>query len=231
MSTRDEATISTRDKAAISTEDKATKTAKKRWNRTSRRYDRLMAVMNRLLRLKEWRELLWGTVEGTNILEIGVGTGNSFDYYPADAEITAVDFSEGMLERAKDRASRQKVKVRLLQMDAQNLDFADNTFDTVVAALVFCSLTDQVRGIMEVERVCKPGGKVTILEHDFSTNRIMGLIMKLVNPVIVRMIGSNFNRRPVDNVTKSNLTIEKVTNFRFRAGIVNFKLIEARKKT
>lgn len=231
MSTRDEATISTRDKAIISTEDKATKTAKKRWNRTSRRYDRLMAVMNRLLRLKEWRELLWGTVEGTNILEIGVGTGNSFDYYPADAEITAVDFSEGMLERAKDRASRQKVKVRLLQMDAQKLDFADNTFDTVVAALVFCSLTDQVRGIMEVERVCKPGGKVAILEHDFGTNRIMGWIMKLANPVIVRMIGSNFNRRPVDNVAKSNLTIEKVTNFRFRAGIVNFKLIEARKKT
>lgn len=229
MLIEDEATISTRDKAAIKAEDRATRVSKKRWNRTARRYDRMMAVMNRLLRLKEWREFLWSKVEGTHILEIGVGTGNSFDYYPAGAEITAVDFSEEMLERARNRASGQEVKVHLQQMDVQSLEFEDNTFDTVVASLVFCSIPDQVRGIREVERVCKPGGKVVILEHDFCANRVLCWVVKLTNPLIVRMIGSNFNRRPVDNVTKSDLTIEQVTNIRFRAGIFNFKLIEARK--
>ncbi len=229
MTTEDKAAILTRDKAVIPTEDKATETARRRWNRTARRYDRLMAVMNRLLRLKEWREFLWSKVEGTHILEIGVGTGNSFDYYPAGAEITAVDFSEEMLERARNRASRQEVKVHLQQADVQSLQYEDNTFDTVAASLVFCSIPDQVRGIREVERVCKQGGKVVILEHDFCANRALCWVVKLTNPLIVRMIGSNFNRRPVDNVTKSDLTLEQVTNIRFLAGIFNFKLIEARK--
>ncbi len=215
----------------MSTEDKATEIARRRWNRTSRRYDRLMAVMDRLvfrLNLGKWRELLWSKVESSNILEIAVGTGNNFDYYPANAEITAVDFSEKMVERAKDKASRQNVRVHLQQMDVQNLEFKDNTFDTVAATLVLCSVPDPVRGIREVKRVCKPGGKVVLLENDFSTNRILGWVIKLANPLLVRMIGANFNRRPVDIVAKSGLTVEQVTNL--WASPFNWKLIEARKK-
>jgi len=166
-------------------------------------------------------------VESSSILGIAVGTGKNFPYYPADAEITAVDFSEKMLERAKDRAKKQKVKVRLQQMDVQNLDFADNTFDTVAATFVFCSIPDQVRGIREVERVCKPGGKAVLLEQDLSANRILGWLVNLANPLLVRMTGANFNRRPVDTVAKSGLTVEQVTNLRL--GL--FKLIEARKRT
>lgn len=209
----------------MSTEDKATEVAKRRWNRTARLYDPLMALIERF-RLRKWRRLLWSTVEGTHILEIAVGTGKNFSYYPPDAEITAVDFSEKMLERAEDSAKKQKVKVHLQQMDVQNLEFEDNTFDTVAATLVFCSIPDPVSGIMEVERVCKPGGKVVLLEHDFSANSILGWLMNLANPLAVRMTGANFNRRPVDNVTKSGLTIEQVTNL----WLGLFKLIEARKK-
>ncbi|TET13504.1 MAG: class I SAM-dependent methyltransferase [Dehalococcoidia bacterium] len=210
----------------MSTEDKATETAKRRWNRTAGFYDYMMAFMERV-RLRKYRRLLWSRVESSRVLEIGVGTGQNFPYYPADAEITAVDFSEKMLERAKNRASRQEVEVDLRQMDVQNLEFEDNTFDTVAATLVFCSVPDPVRGIREVERVCKPGGKVILLENDFSSIPILGWFVKLANPLAVRMIGADFNRHPVDNVPKSGLAVERVTNL----GRGLWKLIEARKKT
>jgi len=173
------------------------------------------------------RELLWSKVEGIHILEVGVGTGKSFSYYPPDVVITAVDFSDRMLKRAKDKASKQKVKVRLQQMDVQNLEFEDNTFDTVVASFVFCSVPDLVRGLMEVKRVCKPGGKVVLLEHVLSANCILGWFMNLANPLVVRMIGANINRQTVENVIKSDLVVELVAGL--GAGI--FKLVEARKKT
>ena len=207
------------------TRDKATEIAKRRYNRIAPLYDLMEGLIERS-RYNKWRELLWSKVEGINILEVGVGTGKNFSYYPEAAEITAVDFSDRMLKRAKDRASKQKVKVRLQQMDVQNLKFEDNTFDTIIASFVFCSVPNPVRGLMEVERVCKPGGKVVLLEHVLSANRIVAWLMNLANPLVVRMIGANINRHTVENVSKSSLVVEQVTNL--GAGI--FKLIEARKR-
>lgn len=208
------------------TQHKATEIARGRYNRIAPLYD-LMESLIEGSRYSRWRELLWNKVEGNNILEVGVGTGKNFPYYPPDAEISAVDFSDKMLERAKDRASKQKGKVHLEQMDVQDLEFEDSTFDTVVASFVFCSVPDPVRGLMEVERVCKPGGKVALLEHVLSANHILGWLMNLANPLVVRMIGANINRRTVENVIKSGLVVEQITDL--GAGI--FKLIEARKKT
>ncbi len=210
----------------MSTEDKATEIAQRRYNRIAPLYD-LMEGLIEMSRYIKWREIVWSKVEGAHILEVGVGTGKNFPFYPSDAAITAIDFSKKMLERAEDRASKQKVKVSLQQMDVQNLEFEDNTFDTVVASFVFCSVPDPVRGLMEVERVCKPGGKVVLLEHVLSANRILGWLMNLANPLVVRMIGANINRRTAENVAKSGLAVEQVTAL--GAGI--FKLIEARKKT
>jgi len=202
---------------------KTTEIVKRRWNRTAGHYDYMMALVESVF-VKKWRRLLWSRVESSRVLEVGVGTGNNIPYYPPHAEITAVDFSEEMLKRARSRANRQKVKVDLRQMDAQNLEFADNTFDTVVATVVFCSIPDPVRGIREVERVCKRGGKVVLLEQDFSANWFSRWLVKLANPLIARM-GSDFRRRPLENLSKSNLKVERVTNL--WAGL--FKLIEARK--
>lgn len=210
--------------AAVSTEGKAAEVAKRRYNRIAPLYDVMETVVERF-RYDKWRALLWSKVEGTHVLEVGVGTGKNFPYYPADAEIVAIDFSENMLSRAQDRATKLNVKVRLEQMDVQNLKFPDNTFDTVVASFVFCSVPDPVRGLMEVARVCRPGGKVALLEHVLSANRILALLMNLANPLVVRMIGANINRRTVHNVTKSGLALEKVGDL----GLWVFKLIEARK--
>lgn len=205
-------------------ENIATKTARKRYNRVAPLYDFMENIVERS-RYSEWRGLLWGKVEGTKVLEVGVGTGKNFTYYPPDVEITAIDFSEKMLDRARQKAERDKIRVHLEQMDAQDLKFEDNTFDTVAATFVFCSVPEPIKGLREVERVCKPGGKVILLEHVLSANRILSWIMKLYNPLVVRLIGANINRRTADNVDKSGLKVENITNL--AAGI--FLLIEARK--
>ncbi len=207
------------------TTDNATELARKRYDRTAAVYD-LCETVTEAFGYRKWRKLLWSKVEGVQILEVGVGTGKNFYYYLPDVVVTAIDFSDRMLKRAKDRASEQKVKVHLQQMDVQNLDFADNTFDTVVASFVFCSVPDAVRGLREVYRVCKPGGQIILLEHVLSTNPVLGWLMNLANPLAVRIRGANINRRTVENVLTSGLRIEQVTDL--FAGI--FKLIEARKK-
>ncbi|MBI4303664.1 MAG: class I SAM-dependent methyltransferase [Chloroflexi bacterium] len=203
--------------------DKATRIARGRYNRNARFYDLMEGLAEG--HYGKWRELQWSKVEGTRVLEIGVGTGKNFPFYPNRAEITAIDFSEKMLLRARDKAVKQKISVTLQQMDVQELQFADNSFDTVVASFVFCSVPDPVRGLKEVRRVCRPGGKVVLLEHVLSANRTVAKLMNLMNPMVVRMMGANINRRTEENVVKSGLVIEKVTNL--SAGI--FKLIEARR--
>ena len=205
--------------------DKRTNHIRKRYNRIAPVYDFLQEGVERL-RFNKWRRLLWEKVQGKRILEVGVGTGKNFPYYPPDADITAIDFSERMLARARKKAKKQAIKVDLRQMDVQKLDFPDNSFDTVVASFVFCSVPDAVKGLMEVERVCRPGGQVLLLEHVLSSNRILAALMNLFNPIASRLMGPNINRRTVQNVIKSGLIIIRVTDLG-AAGI--FKLIEAKK--
>lgn len=203
---------------------KATEVIRKRYNRVAPVYDLMEGFIERS-RYGRWRDLLWSKAEGTDILEVGVGTGKNFPYYPKGAEITAVDFSDKMLSRARRKAEVSGIEVRLKQMDVQNLEFEDDTFDTVVASFVFCSIPDPGGGLKEVERVCRPGGKVVLLEHVLSANRILAWLMNVYNPLVVRIVGANINRRTADNVDKSGLKIESITNL--AAGI--FLLIEARK--
>lgn len=174
---------------------------------------------------KKWRQRLWERVDGYHILEVGVGTGKNFDYYPGYARITAIDFSPAMLNQAQLRRERKQVAVELEEMDVQSLYFADNSFDTVVASFVFCSVPLPLKGLKELYRVCKPGGQVILLEHVLSSKPVPAAVMKLLNPITVALLGANINRNTVKNVQACPFEWVHVDE---RSGDI-IKLIEARK--
>jgi ubiquinone/menaquinone biosynthesis C-methylase UbiE len=197
---------------------------RQRYDRIAPYFEGLEAVMEGLF-FKSWRKRLWAKVDGHHILEIGVGTGKNFDYYPADARITAIDFSEQMLKQAAQKRERKNVNVELEVMDVQSLYFADNSFDTVICSFVFCSVPSALKGLKEVYRVCKPGGQVLLLEHVLSSNAVLAALMNLFNPVVVALVGANINRNTVKNVKACAFTSVHVDQ---RSSDM-IKLIEARK--
>ncbi|MDP2903221.1 MAG: methyltransferase domain-containing protein [Methylovulum sp.] len=198
----------------------------KRYDRIAPYFEMIEAVMEGLF-FKSWRKRLWDKVdqEGQHILEIGVGTGKNFDYYPANARITAIDFSPQMLKQAALKRDRKQVAVELEVMDVQALYFADNSFDTVIASFVFCSVPLPLKGLKELYRVCKPGGQVLLLEHVLSSRPVLAWIMNLFNPLVVRLVGANINRNTVKNIQSCAFGRVRVDE---RSGDM-VKLIEARK--
>ena len=185
--------------------------ARKRYNRIAFFYD-LMDAPLEYLRFASWRPMIRDRIKGRNALEVGVGTGKNLDYYPDDIEITAVDLSPRMLARARRRVGMLGLNVRLLEMDAQCLAFPDNCFDTVFATFVFCSVPDPVEGLRELRRVCKPNGRLLLLEHVRPGNGLLGILFDLINPLIVRMMGANINRRTVDNIKAAGWHIQTAQN-------------------
>ena len=172
---------------------------KARYNRIAPYFDGLEGFLEGLF-FRQWRKILWHKVQGEHILEVGVGTGKNFPYYPADSRITALDFSEKMLEQAKKKRQRQQVAVALELMDVQSLCYADNSFDTVIATFVFCSVPLPAKGLQELYRVCKPGGQVLLLEHVLSSKPIVAWMMGIMNPLINAVFGANINRKTVKTV-------------------------------
>lgn len=203
----------------------ATNTTRSRYQRLAPMYDLMEAFPER--RYFPWRKRLWSLVSGPRVLEVGVGTGKNIEFYPQGLEVTGIDLTPGMLERARKRAISLNRQVDLRLGDVQSLDFPDNSFDAVVATFVFCSVPDPVQGLSEVRRVVKPGGQVLILEHMRSAQPIVGLLMDLLNPIVVRTMGANINRRTVENVGNGGLILENVEDVGM-GGV--FKLIVAAKE-
>lgn len=197
---------------------------KRRYDRLAPYFDGLEAVMEGLF-FKSWRKRLWSKVNGHHILEVGAGTGKNFDYYPVDARITAIDFSQKMLEQATHKKNRKNISVDLNLMDVQSLCYADNSFDTVIGSFVFCSVPLPRKGLKELYRVCKPGGQVLLLEHVLSSKPMIAKVMNFINPAVVALTGANINRDTVKNVKACGFASVRVDE---SSGDI-IKLIEARK--
>ncbi len=150
------------------------------------------------------------------VLEAGIGTGINVNCYPKDVELTAIDVSPRMMERARERARRMGLEVDFRLMDVEHLDFPDATFDYVVATLVFCSVEDPIAGLRELGRVVKPDGEILLLEHVRSDNAILGPLMDLGNLITRPFMGDDINRRTVDLVRQSGLEIVEAHSKRIK---------------
>ena len=188
---------------------------KKRYNRVAPIYDSLEHLMEKG-KMGSWRKRLWQRVEENlpesdgELLEAGVGTGKSIQYYPDNIELYAIDFSEKMLKKARQKADATAKEINLIQMDIQNLDFPDNFFDIIVTSCVFCSVPDPVKGLKELKRVCKNDGKIIMLEHMRSKKEPIGSLMDLFNWVSLYTYGANINRKTIENIEKAGLKIKEV---------------------
>ena len=196
---------------------------RKRYDRVAPIYDWVEALPERFA-IRNWRQMLWDRVEGPRVLEIGVGTGKNIPFYPAEMQITAIDLSPRMLERARHRAEAERSSVTLQLADAQHLPFADETFDSVVGAFVFCSVPDPVRGMREAARVLKRDGQFILLEHVLTDYPGMRQTMRLLNPLLVRMTGANYDRDTVSNVEQAGFEEMRVRSL----WLDIVRLIEAR---
>jgi ubiquinone/menaquinone biosynthesis C-methylase UbiE len=199
--------------------------------RTEARYDRIAPFYELMEVLPEqqfrsWREKLWAQVPEGRVLEVGVGTGKNFPYHPSGIEVVGIDISEQMLQRARQRSEELDQPLELHQMDAQHLDFADDSFDAAVATFVFCSVPDALQGLRELGRVVRPHGRVLLLEHvRINQPEIVGKAMDFLDPVVVRLVGPHINRRTEENVRRAGLEVERVESL---APLDLVKLIVAR---
>jgi ubiquinone/menaquinone biosynthesis C-methylase UbiE len=184
---------------------------RRRYNRIAFLYDFMESPIERL-RFASWRQRLQTSIVGPKALEVGVGTGKNMTYYPEKVEITAIDLSPRMLSRARHKAEALVLDVKLLEMDAQNLAFPDHSFDTVFATFVFCSVPDPVMGLRELRRVCRPEGRLLLLEHMRPHHPVPGFIFDVLNPMVVRMMGANINRKTIDNIRQAGWQIKVEEN-------------------
>jgi phosphatidylethanolamine/phosphatidyl-N-methylethanolamine N-methyltransferase len=120
---------------------------------------------------------------GQRILEVGVGTGLSLPYFRSDAEVTGIDVSTEMLAKAKKRAAVLPQVKAIIEMDAERTDFADNSFDAVLALYVASVVPDPARFAAEMRRVCRPGGTIVIVNHFMSDNPLVRGFEKMLAPL------------------------------------------------
>jgi phosphatidylethanolamine/phosphatidyl-N-methylethanolamine N-methyltransferase len=182
--------------------------------RTEARYDRIAPIYDLIEVLPEqqfrsWREKVWAQVPEGRVLEVGVGTGRNLPYHPPGVQVVGIDISERMLRRAQQRAEELGKTVELYQMDAQRLDFSDDSFDAAVATFIFCSVPDAVQGLRELGRVVKPEGKILLLEHvRINKPEAIGKVMDLLDPMVMRLVGPLINRCTEENVRRAGLEVD-----------------------
>jgi len=129
-----------------------------------------------------------GIRAGDQILEVGVCTGINAGLYPTDCAVTGIDLSSSMLEKARERVARKGIgNMRLLEMDAADIRFADGTFDIVYAPYLISVVPDPVAVACEMRRVCRPGGRIIFLNHFRSPNPLLAWIERGISPFTVHI--------------------------------------------
>ena len=169
-----------------------------KWDSASRWYD-LAVVPLELLIFCRLRSRLLSSAVG-RVLEVAAGTGVNLWHYPAGLTIVSIDLSPAMLARARPRGAS-----KVVVMDAGRLAFRDGSFDTVVSTLGTCTFPDPVEALREMRRVCRPGGRILLLEHGRSTRPGVAAWQDRRAPKYAAHLGCWWNREPLENARRAGL--------------------------
>jgi len=186
--------------------------------RAARDYQRGAWVRETLFGVGRLRRQLFAQATG-QVLDVGCGYGANFANLPNAAHITGVDFSAVMLKMAKAHADQLGLNVTLVEGDAEELDFPDSSFDTVVSALSTCSFQHPVTALQEMRRVCRPGGRILLLEHGRSSWEWLGRYQDRHVDEMIAQDGCRWNQEPQDVVAAAGLAI--ITAHRTGIGVLH----------
>jgi ubiquinone/menaquinone biosynthesis C-methylase UbiE len=172
-------------------------------------YDRQMGKVNRA-GLLELREGLLSQAHG-DVLEIGAGTGTNIDLYgPAVESLTLTEPDPSMIRRLERRVGEHSVPATVLRTPAEDLPFDDDSFDTVVSALVLCGVDDQPRALREIRRVLRPGGTFLFLEHVLSDDPGLARMQHRMNPVNRFVVCCDCNRPTLASIESAGFEVARL---------------------
>lgn len=162
---------------------------------------------------ERWRNDLVRYLYG-DVLEIGVAAGDTLmrmrDYDHGVTSFIGIDLSPGMIEQAKGAGAGLNIPITLRTADAEDLSmFADDSFDTVTASLVFCTIPDVPKAFAEMARVCRPDGKIVLIEHVLSPNPIIAALQRFLTPMQIRAMGCHIDRRTIETLEHSGFHIQE----------------------
>lgn len=203
----------------LSTAEQNEQNARRRraWDKQARRYDHQIGWWERHVFGQQNRPWVANRAQG-DVLDVAVGTGLNLPYCDPELNVTGIDLSPAMLDIARERAADLGRDVELREGDAHHLPFDDASFDTVVCTFSLCNIPDPRQALIEMRRVLRPGGRLVLVDHIRSTNRVIYGLQKAIELVSVRVDGDRMTRRPA--VLVEQLGFDVVERDRFRWGIV-----------
>jgi ubiquinone/menaquinone biosynthesis C-methylase UbiE len=183
------------------------------FEKTASAYDGTMDVFERLV-VGEGRRWVCSRAEG-DVLEVAIGTGRNLPLYPQGIRLTGVDISPSMLERAVCRADELGVTAELREGNAAQLEFDDDSFDTVVFTLSLCTIPDDRAAVAEARRVLRPGGAMLLCEHVRSPAPLVRLGQHVLEPACVHMQNDHLLREPIEQLEAEGLVIEETHRYKW----------------
>jgi phosphatidylethanolamine/phosphatidyl-N-methylethanolamine N-methyltransferase len=167
------------------------------------------ATFGRLVKRRIARAISHINISPTDrVLDLGIGTGVSLNYYPRRGHVIGIDLSSGMLRECRKKiAERRLDHATVFQADALHLPFGDNTFDHVFISHVISVVSDPCRLVQEAQRVAKPGARIVIVNHFQSTNRFIALFEKWLCPLCTRL-GWRSDLPLQDLVTRTGVQVD-----------------------